>query len=438
VAFYGTLSGQAAGDPKKKGALSAYQQKCAGRPRGSAADMEVYYATTRRPLARPDPRLEQFYSTVREDVRGGRVAAHYGRQSVSIPCHRQVGEVNRPQVILVSWREPQVGVDFVLRGQTHFTDRPAWLKAIGQDVAGSRRKELLVYVHGFNNGFNNAAYRAAQLHADLGIDGATVFYDWASRASPLAYKDDRKVATSLEEADTLADVLADLRRTGATRVYLAAHSMGNRVTMLALARLADRPEGKGVRFDELVLGSADIEKSEFEPLWRKAAPLTKHATLYASQHDTALALAKTFMNPEQRLGDASPAPLVFPALQTVDTSDVHGEGIAHDDFAGPALNDLRAVLWLSLAPDSRCILQSRKGPGGQPYWRISDVASASRRACDVNVFGDAVQLSRLTGSAKAAKAWASGPAAPRDPGAVTYVRRVIAVLSKWGQRTAGR
>lgn len=410
------LALQAAGESR---ALTKYQKDCRpverdGRiePFKASSVLEIPFATTRQPFARQNAAKERFYSAEREAVDAAGLRVRYGVAPVNVPCDRPPGTVKRPLTVFSIQLEPtNDDKHFVLKQTRELPDRAAWLADIDDRLDGSRQREVLLYVHGFNNSFAAASYRAAQLHADLGIDGATVFYSWASSGNLLRYDKDLTYAQSEEEAQALAGVLRALRQGGARRVYLVAHSMGNRLMTRALERIARDQTSPVAKFDELVMGSADLPKSRMSVLLPSLTKQVKRTTLYASRSDLAMAAAKLFYNDEQRLGDASPRPLVFPPIETIDTSEVRGEGLGHDDFAGPGLGDLRAVLWMGLGPGRRCILQSLVNPGElNPYWQI--LPQGGQR-CGHTSFGDALQLTRLYGSTGSAGQWLTDASAAR-------------------------
>jgi esterase/lipase superfamily enzyme len=391
--------------------LTPYEQECLSKRTAAgtlqdpnSAEVGVFYATSRQ-VVTPDPARDRYFGSRSEPFAGDRVRLNFGLAKVNVPCVRKRGKLERPEDLVVFQFEADPNKHFILEGVTRFDSRDAWLAAIDRDVDRSRRKEALLYVHGYNNTFADASYRAAQLHADLSIDGATVFYSWASKETMFRYSSDRRTVERREEIEALADTLIALRKSGAERVYVVAHSMGNRLTLAALQRVAlriDRPER---RFDELVMGSADIEKALFETYWQSASPLVSRTTLYASSRDKAM-LASRLLPGTQRLGDAFPSPMTFPSVQTIDTSLVAGSGLGHDDYSGSGLADVRATLWLSMAPDARCILEADQG---RVYWRIRAEGVADVECTD-DAFDDAIQLTRLKGSPAAAQLWIEGRA----------------------------
>jgi esterase/lipase superfamily enzyme len=272
----------------------------------------------------------------------------------------------------------------------------------------------MVYVHGYNTSFASASYRAAQLHADLGIDGATVFYSWASRGRLLAYFTDRDTVENSAEVHALADTLIALRNSEATTVYLVAHSMGNRLMMAALEEIAKRADKPDRLFDELVLGSADLEKDTFEGHWAHAQNVVDQATLYASSQDRAMWSARMFAG-ERRIGDAAPEPLVFDEVQTFDTSELAGPGLGHDDFSTVGLPTLRANMWFDLGPENQCTLAESAGSSGSIYWRIRPEQAEWQADCTGFSFAEALGVARLRGSFSEAFEWMNQTFPPPPP-----------------------
>jgi esterase/lipase superfamily enzyme len=406
--------------------LTPYQRGCLAteqrQPRSTLVD--VYYATSRQQLERPDVARDLYFGTRREAVVDDRIRLNHGRAAVSLPCNRARGEIPRPETILVFQLEPLDRVNHVnLSEVTTFSDEASWLDAINSEVAPTRRREVMVYVHGYNTSFADASYRAAQLHADLGIDGATVFYSWASRGRLLAYFTDRNTVENSAEVRALADSLVALRNSEATTVYLVAHSMGNRLMMAALediARRSDRLDRNfdGLvldrRFDELVLGSADLEEDTFEGHWEHAKKLIDQATLYASSQDRAMWSARMFAG-GRRIGDAAPEPLVFDKVQTFDTSELAGPGLGHDDFSTVGLPTVRATMWFDLLPEKQCTLAPSAGSSGSTYWRIRPEQAEWQSDCTGFSFAEALGVARLRGSFSEAFAWMNQTFPPPPP-----------------------
>ena len=156
----------------------------------------------------------------------------------------------------------------------------------------SKEKEAFVFIHGYNTRFADAAKRAAQLAADLGFDGAPILYSWPSRAAFSGYFEDEKTVewTGPHLRSFLEQLAA---RSGASRIHLIAHSMGNRALSEAVQAIAkDDPTGSRPHFQEIVLAAPDIKVNMLKPLADAMAPLAKKVTLYTSTNDDALILAR--------------------------------------------------------------------------------------------------------------------------------------------------
>jgi esterase/lipase superfamily enzyme len=86
---------------------------------------------------------------------------------------------------------------------------------------------LHILLHGYNNSFDDAAIRAAQMGFDLKVSGATAFFSWPSGASIERYfaDADRLAASENEIAEFLRLIK---KETKAKAAHIIAHSMGNR------------------------------------------------------------------------------------------------------------------------------------------------------------------------------------------------------------------
>jgi esterase/lipase superfamily enzyme len=220
-------------------------------------------------------------------------------------------------------------------------------KAVAADVAGGRN--LLVFLHGFANGFSDALTRAAfnrDWIADSGLAGAdcsVVAFSWPSGgvvvdgktivpgllvapvslvllaagmvASPLAdaYREDQRQAEA-SAADVVSFLdrlrpIADKVRADGGRVALLAHSMGNLVVQRALERWAAMAFPQGPIFDVALSASADTdwaEKDKSGPHWlRLLAKISTRVELLHSEEDTILALSRK-VNGVKRLGSSGP------------------------------------------------------------------------------------------------------------------------------------
>ncbi len=391
------------------------------KPRGGESNrydvVELFYATHRKPTGAVEP--IRFYG-------GERGPLVYGKAYVSVPRDRAAGSMPKPSFWRAEFR-PDPNRHIILTDIKPLTSRDAFFGEVRGRVASSGRKEVFVFIHGFNTDFQGGAERAAQLAADLSIDGAPILYSWPSRGSVLAYRQDEEEAEIDSQIADLAAFLDDVaRRTGADRVHLIAHSMGNRFLIKALNRLGDTPATDRPRFAEIVLAAPDVGVDDFNLRWPQIRSLGERFTLYASKRDKALLISGQ-INGMQRIGDARRI-VITDGLQTVETTAASGGLLGHNDFAGTALDDFRGLIWYSLAPDRRCILQTDQ-LGGQTFWVF-----AGKGACPESEFREAVSMARKAGSPGAAAAQvqnmiaelANNPEAALD---LSLLRNVYRLLS---------
>ena len=341
--------------------------------------IDVWYATHR---ARADA------LTPAAMFGGQRGPLSYGVTEVSVPRDRAPGTIPRPSIWTLEFR-PDPNKHMILNSVTPVSDRDVFFERISKAVGSTERKEVFVFIHGYNTSFEGAAIRTAQIAVDMNLDGAPILYSWPSRASLLGYQADTRTVADQELLNEVADFLTDVaERTGAERVHLVAHSMGNRVLERALDVMASRAPNQPPVFHEIVFAAADVGVDEFEATWPRIQGLGRRFTLYASQRDRALQISQQ-VNQMQRIGDARNI-IVRAGLQTVDTTAASGGLLGHDDFAGGALADFRAVMWLSLAPEKRCVLDQENGAGGM-YWAFGG-------RCPAEEFIEDTALVRTTGS----------------------------------------
>src|SRR5712692_6699703 len=104
---------------------------------------------------------------------------------------------------------------------------------------GPDRRDVLLYIHGFNQTFETAALDAARLSDGIRFRGETMAFAWPSRAKLFDYGYDRESA--MWSRDALQEVLDGLLASPSVgRIHIVAHSIGTMLTMEALRQLYAR------------------------------------------------------------------------------------------------------------------------------------------------------------------------------------------------------
>jgi esterase/lipase superfamily enzyme len=233
-------------------------------------------------------------------------------------------------------------------------------KSVSEDVDHS----ILVFIHGFCVSFEDAARRTAQLSYDLGFKGAPVLYSWPSAGSVSGYMTDE--ATIEWTKPHLSSFLHDLaNRTGAHRIHVIAHSMGNR----ALVKILDSGLSVHQRlYDQIVLTAPDIDAGEFLQLASRIRSAADRITLYASSNDNAILLSKK-IHTYPRAGESGADIVVVTGLDTVDASSVDTSLMGHSYYAEErtVLSDLFYLLKDGAPPSGRHGLERKECSKGE-YW----------------------------------------------------------------------
>jgi esterase/lipase superfamily enzyme len=255
----------------------------------------------------------------------------YGACDISVPpaTNRKAGDVSRPLSVWVFDAPENPDKHFTLKHVEEHADKDAFYRSLSAQMDKSPARVAMLFVHGYNVSFEDAIFRTAQLAVDLKFPGAAMSFCWPSYADPVKYPFDEQNAEVSIPA--LAEVLNDLAaRSGAQRVHLIAHSMGNRVLAGALRSMDVEAQVRNKAiFSELVMAAPDIDSRVFKTqVLPHVVRNTQHCTLYASSRDRALLMSRCFHN-YQRLGEAQPELVVANGVDTIDASLVDTSLLGH-------------------------------------------------------------------------------------------------------------
>jgi esterase/lipase superfamily enzyme len=220
---------------------------------------------------------------------------------VSIPPVHQRGNIESPHQIPGN---PET--DFVTL-KADYDDRTQALAVFRKLLRAKPKKQVLVFVHGFNNRFEDVVFRFAQWVSDSKAEVVPVLFTWPSKGNPFYYGYDRE---SVEYSrDELEGGLRFLAKDPEVReISIFAHSMGNWVTLEALRQMAIRDGKVAGKIRNVVLADADVGvKVAYKQIDRIEALGVKRPnfTLVTKEDDRALAISRGFWK-EPRLGSIDP------------------------------------------------------------------------------------------------------------------------------------
>jgi esterase/lipase superfamily enzyme len=319
--------------------------------------VQVFFGTDRDKTGNTNP--AKYYG-------GKRGAFSYGIADVSIPRDHRMGSLESPALWRLQFQKDPAKHLVVLRLKN--LERDAFLQSVRDGVAASPNCEALLFVHGYNVSFEDAARRTAQISYDLGFSGIPILYSWPSEAAKLRYiVDENNVRWTVPHFNAFLQLL--LTRIGARIVHAIAHSMGNRCLTESLRTFDQASLGEGAAaLGQVIFAAPDIDSETFVDLARDFRRQATRFTLYASSTDRAL-LASKAVNGYPRAGDAGPGLVIADGIDTVDATLVDTNLMGHSYIAqnDSILADVFDLLKDGRAPSERFRLAARQRSGKQ-YW----------------------------------------------------------------------
>jgi esterase/lipase superfamily enzyme len=173
------------------------------------------------------------------------------------------------------------------------------------------RKEMILLVHGYNNTFEVAAFRMAQLWHFLGREGLPVAYTWpAGRGGALrGYNYDRESGEftihHLKRFIESAAAVPELER-----IHIIGHSRGTDVVTTALRELhikysaMGKDTGEALKLGHLILAAPDLDWEVVQQRigGERLVTVPESFTIYLSAADKAIGLSEWLFDSLQRLG----------------------------------------------------------------------------------------------------------------------------------------
>lgn len=251
---------------------------------------------------------------------------------ISIPPdqNRTIGEVQWPRRL-----PPNPMTDFATLGVTPLEGKSAARSWLHQHLTPSKR--VLIFVHGFNNRFEDAVYRFAQITHDSQADVAPVLFTWPSRARVFDYLFDRE--STVYSRDAFEETVWQIATDPEVRdVTIMAHSMGSYLAMEGLRQMAIRRGGLPPKIADVILASPDVDVDVFATQWRALNHPRTRFTLFVSQDDRALQVSRRIAGNVDRLGVINPeqyyAEMEKTGITVIDLTKVRsGDALNHGRFA---------------------------------------------------------------------------------------------------------
>jgi esterase/lipase superfamily enzyme len=366
----------------------------------------LLYVTDRAPVIGPDGALA-YGSDRSRQMSFGSVAIDVVRSGGSGELH--VGAIRK------SGEFPRTPYPMQAR-QDGFRRSPQAVSAHEQAVSGlqaevarrlalTQRKELVIFIHGYNNSFEDAVRSTGNLCQFLGEEFVCVVLSWpagGSRGALLGYNVDRE-SGEFAVSDMRKAIRAIAETPGVRKAHLMAHSRGRDVMTSALQQLGIESHVAGtslssrLKVANILLFAPDMDLDVAAariftvgsdpdlPVGRAPRPSATfqqgdvHLTVYSSPNDQALGLSGLLFGSIIRLGQLATT-RDDPRLKTdvpdfagmIDFIEVPESGglIGHDYFlSNPKVSgDVVALVRYGLKPNEpgRRLVEITR-----PFWRIA-------------------------------------------------------------------
>ena len=305
----------------------------------------LWFGTNRKPFDIQD--ISKGFSKQRDEK------LHYGICQVAVPKSHKIGSTGS-----LWWQRLLTLTDDSLKLQSEslkILDEIIFWDSVQQALQQHEPDEhsALVFIHGFNVSFEDAALRAAQIGFDLQVPGIMAFYSWPSQAKLMSYAADEATIEASEKY--IAEFLLNLaQKTKIDKIHIIAHSMGNRGLLRAMQRiLAQVQTASKVSFGQIFLAAPDVDPDLFKDLANAYHTLAQRTTLYVSSKDKALATSG-IIHDHPRVGFFPPITVVE-GIDTIEISNIDLTFLGHGYFADARilLEDIRDLLINNTSPNRR-------------------------------------------------------------------------------------
>jgi esterase/lipase superfamily enzyme len=321
----------------------------------------VWFGTNRQPNDPND--LAKGFSARRDEQH-----VYYGQCKVAVPKAHKTGSLGS------GWLKRFVTLtdDRIKLKELTAMAADAFWAAVKQSLADwdAGQRMALVLLHGYSVSFEEAALRAAQIGFDVKAPGLVAFFSWPSQGGLLSYFSDEASIEASESAIT-EFLIRFGTDSGAERVHVLAHSMGNRGLLRATQRIVQQAAVAAKKpFHQLLLAAPDVDTAVFRDLARAYQRVAERTTLYVSSKDRALA-SSGIIHDAPRAGFCPPI-TVLPDIDTIEVSNVDLTWLGHGYYgaAEALLYDMHELIWHATPPKGRVKLQDAVSDAGQAYWRI--------------------------------------------------------------------
>ena len=260
---------------------------------------------------------------------------------------------------------------------------------VDRRLALTPRKDAFIYVHGYHNTFDDAAFALAELWHFFGREGLPIIYTWpAGHPGIFGYTYDRESSEfTVYHLKQMIRWLAEQPQI--ENIHIIAHSRGTDVAVSAFRELVIWARGAGLdprehfKIKNFVLAAPDLDVQVINQRVgaERLALAVDQGTLYSSPDDQAIGLAEwLFASPRGRLGTLAITKLTDEEIERMKANAGH---VTVVNFTGESTGYGHSYFRENPAVSSDLVLKIRYGlkPGdpGRPlehvglnFWRVPE------------------------------------------------------------------
>jgi esterase/lipase superfamily enzyme len=183
-----------------------------------------------------------------------------------------------------------------------------FVEVVESMLADSRRRQITIYVHGFNTKFAGNLAIAGEFWHYMARDEVLISFDWPSKGNLFSYEEDKANADfAIRQFRTFIEFLAE--HTSADQINIIGHSAGSVVVAEALRQLAlkvydldEEAAWKRTRLGHVILAAPDMDLDAALSIGVDGVHrIVKGVGVYASRKDKALGFSGNIFG-DVRLG----------------------------------------------------------------------------------------------------------------------------------------
>ena len=250
---------------------------------------------------------------------------------VHVPPNHVQGDLERPMRL-----PPDPDTEFAIVAPTIYETEDAFLREINRELAKRPpgKRDILVFIHGYNNTTSDALLRLGQFVQDTNYEGVPVLFTWASAAQLTKYVYD--LNSALTARPQFGELAALLARANVSGFDVFAHSMGAFLTMEGVLNLELQGKfNRRGRLKTLVLASPDIDIDLFESQLAQMNTARDKIFVLISADDGALRVSRILSGGVDRLGAANAERVASLGVNVIDLTEIDDSSSgSHTKFAG--------------------------------------------------------------------------------------------------------